>query len=99
MSGSRELGVPDYALTAWEALHEALDRSEITAPCTVVDRDRDEWHGSRPQQVRAAAACLDCPAMVACAAYAAAADELEGVWGGITQHERAEQRATARRTA
>lgn len=99
MSAVRALGVPAHAIAEWEALHEMLTASEITAPCTVADRDRDEWHGSRAQQVRAAAACLDCPAMIACAAYAATADELEGVWGGITQHERAEQRTTARRTA
>ena len=99
MSGARGLGVPAHALAAWEELHEVLDGSEITAPCTVVDRERDEWHGTRTQQARAAAACLDCPAMIACATYAATADELEGVWGGLTQHERAEQRTTARRTA
>lgn len=93
------LGVPEHALPAWEALHEVLAGSEITAPCTVADRYSDEWHGSRAQQARAAASCLDCPAMVECATYARIADEPDGVWGGTTQHERADRRTAGRNTA
>ncbi|MGP5251482.1 WhiB family transcriptional regulator [Brachybacterium alimentarium] len=93
---TNSLGVPEHALTAWAVLSTALIAQPDT-PCA--GPSRNDWHGSRKQQARAAEACLDCPLMAACATYARIADEPDGVWGGITQHERAEQRATRRRTA
>lgn len=90
------LGVPTHALPAWEALRSAL-LPERGIPCA--GPARDDWHGSRKQQQRAADACLDCPILTPCQTYALTADEPDGVWGGTTQHERADRRTAGRKTA
>lgn len=77
------LGVPSHALPQWRALRDA-----ITTPTPCAGTDRDQWTGTATQQQRAAVACLDCPAMTACASYALAADEPSGTWGGRTAAER-----------
>jgi len=84
-----DLGVPEQALPAWTDLHSQIARSGPT-PCA--GPNRDEWTGTDRAQIRAAEACLECPAMVACAAYAEVADEDTGVWGGLTPRQRAEHR-------
>jgi len=61
------------------ALTVALAKVEGCVPC----RGRDEWHGDEPTtRARAADACWDCPLIRTCAAYADAANECHGVWGG-----------------
>lgn len=86
------LGVPDHARTEWEALGAALDESGVPAPCQGTDPDRwagRDAMGAPSSHDRAASdACLDCPAMIACAAYALAAGERHGVWGGMSASER-----------
>lgn len=77
--------VPDHALTAWLHLHEQIIEAGGT-PCA--GPNRDDWIGGVTQQKRAAEACLDCPVMTACGAYAATAGEPHGVWGGRTATER-----------
>lgn len=93
---STSLGVPEHALSTWRALRSAVI-AEPDTPCA--GADRNDWYGSRKQQQRAATACLDCPILTACKAYALTADEPDGVWGGTTQHQRAEKRAAGRKTA
>lgn len=93
---SASLGVPPHALPAWGALRVAL-LADPDTPCA--GPARNDWHGSRKQQQRAALACLDCPILAACKTYALKADEPDGVWGGTTQHQRAEKRAAGRKTA
>lgn len=80
------IGVPDHARDEWEQLHDTLAAHQEPAPCA--GPDRDHWTGSAAQQQQAAARCLDCPAMVACATYARTAGERDGTWGGLTAAER-----------
>lgn len=83
------IGVPDHARDEWEQLHDTLAAHQEPPPCA--GPDRDHWTGTVAQQQQAAARCLDCPAMVACATYARAAGERAGVWGGTTPQERKDQ--------
>lgn len=84
-TGRPSIGVPLVALTPWLRLHDAIALAGGT-PCA--GPDRDDWTGTAPEQARAADACLDCPVMSACAAYADAAEERSGVWGGRTERDR-----------
>lgn len=89
------LGVPSHALTEWRTLSTALDNSSAPIPCQGT-RSAD-WQSSAPRLVDfATRACLDCPAMQACGAYAIAAGEVSGVWGGLTPAERKERKAGVR---
>lgn len=89
-----DLGVPEHARREWDALHTAIEESWTTTPCA--GPDRDLWQGSQGEQKRAANRCYDCSALALCDAYADAADERMGVWGGITARERG-ARAQGRR--
>lgn len=80
------LRVPDHARAEWDTLHAALEDAETPPPCA--GDDRDDWTGAPARQARAADRCLDCPAMQACAAYARAAAEPTGTWGGLTARDR-----------
>lgn len=92
MSGNM-LGIPSEARTAWIRLGDAIER---TGPTPCAGPDRDDWTGSGTQQARAAAACMDCAVLSACGAYADAAGEARGVWGGYTARERQIRRGGAR---
>ena len=85
--------VPAHARPAWQQLQQRLADHGPT-PCA--GPDRGDWTGSRAQQDRAAVRCLDCPVMVACAAYADTAAERRGTWGGYTPGQRAARREAAR---
>lgn len=93
MRTGADLGVPEHAAPAWRALHEQIAHNGPT-PCA--GPDRDNWTGTAAQQERAAEACLECFAMVACAAYADTAHESTGVWGGLTSTERQHSDLTRR---
>lgn len=93
MSRAADLGVPPEAFTAWLRLHDALTRAHGT-PCAGPGRDR--WLGTEQEQRAAADACMDCPVLRPCDAYATAADERAGVWGGFTARERQRRRGEAR---
>lgn len=84
MSGST-FAVPAHARGAWEELHEQILAAGPT-PCA--GPSRNDWLGTAAQQIRAAAACFDCPVIEACAHYAVTASETDGVWGGLTVAER-----------
>lgn len=80
-------GVPEHARPEWQALCEALESSPVPIPCQGT-RSREWLDTSRAATTYAATACLDCPAMQACAAYALTAREESGVWGGMTEADR-----------
>lgn len=81
------IGVPSHALTEWRTLGAALD--DATAPIPCRGTRSEEWHGTSARELDfATRACLDCPAMQACGAYAIAGGEDTGVWGGLTPKER-----------
>jgi hypothetical protein len=53
---------------------------------------RDTWTAADAATQKAAArACLDCPALDACAAYVTAHPEPTGTWAGLTEYQRAKQ--------
>ncbi len=79
------------ARAAWTELVDVLAATGPT-PCAV--GPAEAWWPSREQTTDAAAACRMCPAREACLAYAVAADERSGVWGGLLA---AERRRLARR--
>lgn len=68
-------------------LAEQLDAGAVI-PCTASGW-QDWTTEDDPGQRRAVDRCLDCPALAACAAYAVAAQEPAGVWGGTTPIQRA----------
>jgi hypothetical protein len=76
MSG--QVPIPDRALPAWRRLQDAL---EVTVtPC----RGRGEWISQHPEdRAFAVQHCRRCPITELCRAYAEAAKERDGVWGGV----------------
>jgi WhiB family redox-sensing transcriptional regulator len=81
--------IPPQALGAWSELADVLAATG-PAPCAVGDPElwwpiRGE---SRDQYADAVAACRVCPARGACLAYAVAAGERHGIWGGLWPRER-----------
>lgn len=78
------LGVPEHARSEWERLMSAIREP---TPCAA---NPDAWNSSAAEAEIAARLCLDCPAMVACIAYARVAGERDGTWGGTTAAERHE---------
>lgn len=76
------LGVPEHARSEWEQLMSSI---RVPTPCAA---NPDGWNSSAAEAEIAARLCLDCPVMTACAAYARAAGEREGTWGGLTAAER-----------
>lgn len=91
------LGIPTQARPAYVALVAALDRLADQGRTPVCARRPDAWSSEAPAAVRreAAAACGWCPARVQCAAYAVAADERHGVWGGNDRGARPKRKAAA----
>jgi hypothetical protein len=86
--------VPPRAVGEWVALQvelRAADRAGDLVPCRV---DPELWFASRATpaetaaQETAAAACTGCLVRSACAAYAVAAGERAGVWGGLRPADR-----------
>jgi hypothetical protein len=60
-------------------------------PCQAPGADPDAWFPAPGDAAAAAAAkalCAPCPDRAACLAGALARNELHGVWGGLTEHER-----------
>ncbi|MED7952903.1 MULTISPECIES: WhiB family transcriptional regulator [unclassified Streptomyces] len=64
--------------------------------------ERGQAHEDRDREAKRV--CAHCPVSRACLEYALLAEEVYGIWGGLTEAERAElvrpsRRRTARRTA
>ena len=91
MSRAVDLGVPVHALPAW---HHLLDELTLAGETPCAGTGRDQWTGTERQQRTAANACMDCPALRACAEYADA--ERHGAWGGFTARERQHRRGGVR---
>jgi hypothetical protein len=74
--------IPPGAAAEWAALYEAL--AGVAPACRL---EPDTWW--EPGSVASAkAACQHCPALRECLAFAVAADERFGVWGGLSPEER-----------
>jgi WhiB family redox-sensing transcriptional regulator len=81
--------VPAGAWAEWQVLSAALTALEPLAPVCV--DDPAAWWApgtSRAVQAEAVEWCRSCPVRAECLAYAAAAGEREGVWGGTTPGDR-----------
>lgn len=90
------LGIPPEAAPAWVSLTCALDRLAEQGGRPVCATRPDQWSADARASARsdAAEACTYCPALHPCAAFADAADERHGVWGGIDRARRpAKERA------
>jgi WhiB family redox-sensing transcriptional regulator len=81
--------IPPQAQAAWSELADVLAATG-PAPCAI--GDPEQWWPirgeSRDEYADAVAGCRVCPARVACAAYAVAAGERHGIWGGLLPRER-----------
>lgn len=83
-------GIPAGAHAAWSELAQVL---AVDGPAPCEEGAPDAWWPARAGDVDdaalAARCCVDCPARVECLAYALAADERDGIWGGLTPDQRA----------
>jgi WhiB family redox-sensing transcriptional regulator len=81
--------IPPQAQGAWSELADVLTATG-PAPCAI--GDPEQWWPtrgeSRDEYADAVAGCRVCPARVACLAYAVAAGERHGIWGGLLPRER-----------
>lgn len=70
---------------------------DLTGPCA----EHPEWfypeRSDRASVAKAKALCLTCPVLAQCRDYALSIDERHGVWGGLTELDRAKLRSAKRR--
>ncbi|MGY1633055.1 WhiB family transcriptional regulator [Geodermatophilus sp. SYSU D01186] len=89
--------IPKRALDEWLRLAAELEEAG-TVPCRT--SDPEAWWPD-PKQMdddmtqEAIADCYRCPVREACAAYAIAARENDGIWGGLLPAERQQSRRAA----
>ncbi len=81
--------VPPTALEEWLALSDVLTQHGPVG-CETSAMPEAWW--SRDLEGEAQTVCRRCPARLECLGYAIAADERYGVWGGLTERERARGR-------
>jgi hypothetical protein len=89
--------IPAGALPEWLALSAALEEAG-TVPCRADDAEAwwpDKKTMDAPSTRVAVRGCWSCPARPACLAYALAADERFGIWGGLLPAERKSYRSAA----
>lgn len=80
--------IPPAALPHWHELADAL-ATIGPAPCEGDVLPPDAWWSADVDELDlAVAACRLCPVVPECLAYAIAADERYGLWGGLTAAER-----------
>lgn len=86
MANLTRLPGPNADLWDWqlEAACRGMDSGLFFHP----DRERGEARARREEQAKAI--CAACPVRQACLDHALAVREPYGVWGGLTEHERAE---------
>ena len=90
MAYTRKLKDPAPTLAEFTALMNATQGA--TLPC----RGGTEWFSEDPRlQRRAAELCTPCTIRPACRAFAIAAAQVTGVWGGTTPEDRARLRRKA----
>src|SRR5205807_2229613 len=80
------LRVPDHARSQWFSLVTALGELGPAA-CEGADPD-GWWPRGRENREAALTACGRCPVQPECRAYALAAGEQDGIWGGLLPEER-----------
>ncbi len=83
-TGIPGVSISRHAVAEWLALARVL-ADHGPAPCE--EGDPEAWwpvRGDSPD----AAGCEVCPARTECLAYAVAADERDGIWGGLTRADR-----------
>lgn len=57
----------------------------------------NDWEaGTRADEVLAKTVCNRCPVRLQCLEYAMTAEDEQGLWGGLTSHERRQLRSLAR---
>jgi len=82
-------GIPATAQDAWSELAGVL---AVDGPAPCEEGDADAWwlsHADDADDVALAArCCAGCPARTECLAYALAANERGGIWGGLDTTER-----------
>lgn len=71
--------------------------SQNWAELSICEPDDTTWFPDQRQEEQAKAICRSCPVMNECGEYAIANDERYGVWGGLTEDDRAEIRAAKRK--
>lgn len=85
--------IPAGAHDAWSRLADVL-RRDGPAPC---EADPEGWWpdaDSSPQEVAVMVrCCAGCPARAECLEFAVAADERDGIWGGLTRAQRRRAKA------
>lgn len=90
--------IPPKGLTKWLTLAAVIEEAG-SVPCRESDAEAwwpDKRTADAPSTRMAVQGCWRCPAREACLAYAVAANEREGVWGGTLPAERRQaQRADA----
>lgn len=85
--------VPAVALEAWFALQVAL----VVAGPTPCEADPELWFARAEARAEDAVyGCSRCPVLTACRAYALAAGERDGTWGGLTEMDRREMSGRGR---
>ena len=68
--------------------------------CSQVDITSDMWFPDKGERAnRAKETCTRCPVLEACLEYSLPLTELEGVWGGLSERERAKLRTQRRKEA
>ena len=78
--------VPAHATGEWLQLVDALERLGDSPACA---DEPERWWSKTPADVSwAQLGCTVCPVVSWCRAYALAAGEREGVWGGLSPLER-----------
>ncbi len=64
---------------------------------SICREDDSTWFPDQRNEDEAKAICRTCPVMNECGEYAILADERYGVWGGLTEADRAEIRKAKRK--
>ena len=84
-------GLPGVVIPP-EARRQRLDLAQVLAEHGPTPCEDGEpamwWPPASGSSADAVSGCEVCPATVECLAYAVAADDREGVWGGLTRAER-----------
>lgn len=83
--------VPARAMREWHQLAASLALLEEQPACEGQPElwwERPSTPAGQRAEESAVAECALCPVVAACASYAIAAGEREGVWGGMTAAER-----------
>lgn len=81
--------VPDGARSEWVALQLALVELVESGRSPRCAGSPEVWWSKRPAEVeRAVVGCSWCPLLEVCGAYALAAGEVAGTWGGLGEVDR-----------